>query len=110
MEENKKKEYEYIRDLLEQQKNQLQEQLTDDISIEEKADLIGKSNLIKFSQELLRRCFEYDVIPGAIWRRVPMPQHEWSEYRLMEDVETEDRQSWRELDDFRLDGGEVIIG
>ncbi len=66
MEENSKQEFEFINGLLEQQKIKFQEKIVDGIPTEEKAELIGKINLIKFSQELLRRCFEYNVIPRGV--------------------------------------------
>jgi hypothetical protein len=110
MTDDKAEELKYIRELLEKEKAALELQLKSVEDLTKKADLIGKINLIRFSQELLRRCFEYNVLPRNIWRKVPMPDHQYSEYRLMQDFETEDRKSWEEVPNFRLHGGEVIIG
>ncbi len=110
MTEDKAQELKYVRGILEKEKAELELKLKATTDIQEKGDLIGKINLIKFSQELLRRCYEYNVMPRDVWRKVPRPRNEYAEYRLMEDNETEDRKSWREEPDFRLNGGEIIIG
>lgn len=101
----------FAREVLEREIIQLQNTLkTGEVSLDKKSDIIGKINLLKNAQELLRRCSEYDVFPKAIWRRVPPPQHEWSEYRLMEDNDSDNKEYWTELEHIRLNGGEVVIG
>ena len=100
----------FVHEILEREVLALKEELKKDISIDEKSDLIGKINLLNHSQELLRRCSEYDILPRSIWRRIPPPKHEWSEYRVMEDGDTDNQDSWTELEHIRFTGGEVIIG
>lgn len=110
MSEDKTEELKYVQGILEKEKAELESILKATSDIQQKGDLIGKINLIKFSQELLRRCYEYNVMPRDIWRKVPSPRNEYAEYRLMEDNKTKDRKSWREEPDFRLNGGEITIG
>jgi hypothetical protein len=110
MDADKEEELKYIEGILEKEKATIELQLKTTADIHEKAALIGKINLIKFSQALLRRCYEYDVYPSAVWRKVPMIGESSSDYRLMDDVSTENRKYWREVPDFRLSGGEIIIG
>ena len=110
MNENSNEELNYVKGILEKEKIEIEQKLKVSNDLKEKANLIGQINLIKFSQELLRRCFEYDVIPKAVWRRIPMPQHEWSEYRLMEDNDTDNKEYWRKESSMRFTGGEIVIG
>ncbi|MES2731479.1 MAG: hypothetical protein V4714_07010 [Bacteroidota bacterium] len=110
MNDEKAEELKYVREILEKEKAAIELKLRSVKDLSEKADLIGKINLIKFSQELLRCCFEHDNSPRDIWRKVPQPEHEWSEYRLLEDYDSDNKEYWREEPDIRLNGGEIIIG
>lgn len=99
----------YVRGILQKEIDVLVERLRNIEAIEEKAEIIGRVNLIKYSQELLRRCFEYNISPRAIWRKVPEPEHAFSEYRLLEDFDSDNRESWKELEYIRPSGGAIII-
>jgi hypothetical protein len=110
MDENREEELRYIQGILDKERSTIEGQLKAIADIHQKAELIGKINLIKFSQALLRRCYEYNISPRAVWRKVPITLDLSSDYRLMDDVATENRKYWQELPDFRLKGGEIIIG
>ena len=77
---------------------------------DEKASIIARIDLIRYSQKMLKRCFEYSISPLSSWRKIPETEHAFSEYRLLEDFDSDDRKSWKELEDIRPSGGAVIIG
>ncbi|WP_046247289.1 hypothetical protein [Hymenobacter terrenus] len=110
MKQEEKDELAYVTSILQKEVTAIETALRGVTSKEEKAILIGHITSIKFSQQLLRRCFEYKINPRAVWRRIPMPQHIWSEYRLLEDFDSDNQEYWKEVHDIRPSGGDVLIG
>ena len=110
MELVKKQELDYIGSVIQKEINKLEKIYLLDADSNQKTEVIGKINLLINSQELLRRCYEYNILPKSIWRKLPGTKHNESEYRIFEDFESENKEVWNELENFRLDGGEVIIG
>ena len=104
------KENKYIFSILQNEIDELEKAILQTAVVDQKIELVGKINLIKNSKELLKRCFEYNLKPKSIWRRIPKTEYVNSEYRIFEDFESENKDTWKELDYFRLDGNEVIIG
>lgn len=86
--------------------------------IEEKAELIGNKNLLEHSLKLLRKCEEHDVRAGSIFTKLPRKQCDSpsSDYRVVEDGETDDPKYWCEVKiegkkfgNVRLGEGDVVI-
>ena len=88
------------------------------VDVDRKAELIGNKILLEHSLALPRRCEEFDINPKSIFTRLP-EQHcgaHSSDYRIMDDCETEDRKWWceakiegRQFDRIRLSQGDVVI-
>jgi hypothetical protein len=81
------------------------------------AERLGLLNRIDTAIQLLRRCDEFDIAPGAFWDAVPnrvSPCH-MPEIRVVDDCESDDPIGWTELEfrpgvAVRLPAGSVVIG
>ena len=81
------------------------------------AERISLLNRIDTAIQLLRRCDEFEVSPGAFWDRIPdivNPSY-MPEARVVDDSESDNPAHWRELPlasghAVRMRGGEVVIG
>lgn len=62
--------------------------------------LIERKDSLMSSLRLLRQLSAYEIAPKAKIHALPLPQSAgaFSEFRLMDDQETEDRNVWRELE------------
>lgn len=108
----------YIYELLENEKKKVLDLIKHCENLEKKAELIGNKNLIDYSLALLKKCDEFGVKPKSIFTKLPEQtcQTPSSEYRIMEDCETEERKWWVEAkikekkhDCIRLNQGDVVI-
>jgi hypothetical protein len=108
----------FIYNLLEIEKEKVLDLIKQCTDSETKAELIGNKNLIEYSLSLLKKCEEFDIKPTSIFTRLPVQtcQSPSSEYRIMEDCETEDRKWWveakikdKQFDCVRLHQGDVVI-
>ena len=76
--------------------------------------VLRKESLVK-SLRLLQQLTEYDVAPRAKIHTLPLPESSghFSEFRLLDDQETEDRSHWTELeiegDPVRAIVGDILI-
>lgn len=86
--------------------------------IEQKAELIGYKNSIVYAMKLLKKCEQHSIKPSSIFTTLPeqLCQTPSSEYRIVEDCETDDPQSWIEVNiksakygQLRLHEGDVVI-
>ena len=109
---------EYIYDLLENELNALIPQIKASESLEEKADLIGKKTLIEHSIRLLKKCDENGVCAGSLFTKLPSKicDSPSSDYRIIEDGESDDNKYWTEIEikdkqfgNVRLGEGDVVI-
>jgi hypothetical protein len=81
------------------------------------AERIGLLNRIDTAIQLLKRCDEFNISPGAYWDAVPdliSPSH-MPEVRVVDDCESDNPMRWTELAfrpgvAFRLPAGSVVIG
>lgn len=109
---------EFVYKLLEKESETLLEKITACVDIEEKAELIGNKNLLEHSIRLLKKCDEFDICAGSVFTKLPqkMCNSPSSEYRIVEDGETEDKKYWEEVqvngkqfNCVRLSEGDVVI-
>jgi hypothetical protein len=100
----------FVTSILEREVEATEEKLKTATSEKERGTLIGQISALKASQKLLSKCFEYQIRPGAVWRVIPAPQHQFSEYRLLEDFDTDNQDDWKEVLDIRPCGSDILIG
>jgi hypothetical protein len=109
---------EYVYQLLSNEIDHILEQIKGCPNIEEKTVLIGNKNLLNYSIRLLKKCEEYEIKPSSIFTQLPAQkcQSPSSDYRIVEDCETEDPQWWVEVEievrnfhHVRLHEGDVVI-
>ncbi len=82
--------------------------------LEEKAELIGKLNQVRYSEDLLRRCEAFGVHPTSVFTALPPLVCEGTEYRVISDLDTDQRKDWVEVKKenggfLRLWGGCVVV-
>ena len=99
----------------------LHEQLTDELKgvphtdHENLSRLIGMASEIDLACQRLEVCEKWGIFPRSIVRALPPQKCESgsSDYRIMEDCETEHRPSWAEADfagqALRFNAGDLII-
>ncbi len=110
---------EYVYQLFSKELAHVREQIEECRDLEQKATLIGNKNLLNYSIKLLKKCEKYGIHPNSIFTQLPAQKCESpsSDYRIVEDCETEDRRWWVEVNveiggtlfDVRLHGGDVVI-
>jgi len=83
----------------------------------QRGERIALLNRIDTAIQLLRRCDEFEVSPGAFWDRIPdlVSPSSMPEARIVDDSESDNPAYWRELvlasgRVVRMRGGEVVIG
>ncbi|MBL4635473.1 MAG: hypothetical protein JKY56_16550 [Kofleriaceae bacterium] len=104
----------YLYEMLEAESQRLDVEIQNCSILEAEATLIGQQNQVRFGIVLLKKCENFGVLPSSDFVVLPDTISPSSEYRVMEDVETDDPRHWTELttpDDrlFRLYGGSVVI-
>jgi hypothetical protein len=105
----------YIYELLENEVKRLEVAIGHENNNQLKADLIGNKNLVLYSLKLLKKCESYGIQPNSMFTTLPEQrcQSPSSEYRIVEDCETDNPQLWIELkvkDRYvRLHQGDVVI-
>ena len=108
----------YIYKLLEKEKTRLLETIKECSDLEKKAELVGNKNLIEYSLYLLKKCEQFEIKPKSIFTKLPKQvcQSPSSDYRIVEDCETDDPKWWIEakieskrLNCVRLHQGDVVI-
>jgi hypothetical protein len=108
----------YVYQLLETERDKLLGIIKKCENLEEKAELIGNKNLLEYSIALLKKCEEFDIKPKSIFTKLPVQlcQSPSSEYRIVEDCETEEPKWWveakikgRRFNCVRLHQGDVVI-
>lgn len=109
---------EIVYQTLEKERLSLVKQISSCDSFDKKAALIGNKNLIEHSIKLLKKCNEYGVTAGSTFTKLPQKQCDSpsSEYRIIEDGETDEPQYWQEVNIenkqfncVRLGEGDVVI-
>lgn len=109
---------EYIYEFMEKELNSLQSQITTCEHLEQKAELIAKKTLVEHSIRLLKKCDKYGVCSGSIFTKLPSKicDSPSSDYRIIEDCETDDNKHWTEVEikdkqfgNVRLGEGDVVI-
>lgn len=80
--------------------------------LQERADLIGLINELDLACQRLELCEKWRIYPHSIIKTLPIERAN-SEYRIMDDCESEDRKWWVEADfdghHYRLNEGDLII-
>ena len=81
-------------------------------SLEEKANNIGLINQIKLAIKQIQICEKWGIYPSSIIKQ--LPPTEVTEYRIMDDGESNDRKYWKEVSfenapNFYLSGGDLVI-
>jgi hypothetical protein len=75
--------------------------------------LVGEMNELDLACQQLELCERWGILPRSIIRALPTTRCEGSEYRVMDDCETDDREHWSEAEfdgrKLRLGGGALII-
>ena len=108
----------YVYHHLEKERDRLVSKIKVCEDLETKAELIGNKNLVEYAINLLRKCEDFDVKPSSIFTKLPEQacQSPSSDYRIMEDCETEDSKCWveakvegRQFNQVRLNQGDVVI-
>jgi hypothetical protein len=99
----------------------LHEQLTEELKRVPRTDhenlarLLGMLSEVDLACQRLELCEKWQIFPRSIIRTLPPQKCESgsSDYRIMEDCETENRQSWMEADfagrTVRFNAGDLII-
>lgn len=109
---------EYVYKTLEKEISALTKQIKECEVIEEKAELIGNKTLLEHSVKLLRKCDENGIYAGSVFTKLPKKKCDSpsSDYRIVEDGETDNPQSWWEVEieskqdkHVRLGEGDVVI-
>lgn len=109
---------EFVYQILEKELSSLVEKIPGCDSLEMKAKLIGNKNLIEHSIKLLKKCDKHGIAAGSIFTKLPQKQCDSpsSEYRIIEDGETDDPEYWQEVaienkqfNCVRLGEGDVVI-
>ncbi|MBQ4810297.1 hypothetical protein J8M20_03075 [Pseudoalteromonas luteoviolacea] len=109
---------EFVYQILEKELLSLVEEISKCDTLEEKVELIGNKNLIEHSISLLKKCDKHGISAGSIFTKLPQTQCDSpsSEYRIIEDGETDDPQYWQEVkidnkqfNCVRLGEGDVVI-
>lgn len=83
--------------------------------LEQRALLIGLKNEIELSLKQLVLCEQWQILPTSIVKQLPLQkvQSPSSEYRIMEDCESDNRQLWIEADfdgtRYRFNQGDLVI-
>ncbi len=102
--------------MLESEIERLENALRGCLSREDKATLVTRIDQVRFGARLLRKCEEFGVLPSSNFTTLPQQtcQTPSSEYRVMEDVELEERRDWVEATkdggrQLRLHQGDVVI-
>lgn len=92
-------EMDYVYKVLQKEEEKINEMIQVDLETQKKAELIGKKNLIQYSISLLKKCDLYDIKPRSVFWRLPerLCESPSSEYRILEDCETEKREHWHEV-------------
>jgi hypothetical protein len=90
---------EIVYQILENELSSFVEKISSCDNLEEKAELIGNKNLIEHSIKLLKKCDSYGIVAGSIFTKLPQKHCDSpsSEYRIVEDGETDDPQYWQEV-------------
>lgn len=87
----------HVYQLLEQEIEKLSIQITAcEIPID-KVELIGQKIEIEHALKLLHKCEAAGVLAGGIFTKLPAPQVETSDYRLVEDGESDNPVHWFEV-------------
>ena len=98
-------------DLLRQEVSAVTKQLSQPLSSEQKAQLIQAKEDLANVIYLLTLCQDLGLTRKSMAsaHRLPLTATDSSEYRLMDDCDTEDRNWWQELPGHRLQTDDVII-
>ena len=107
---------EYLYSMLESEIERLANALRGCSSREDKATLVTRIDQVRFGARLLKKCEEFGVLPNSDFTRLPQQtcQTPSSEYRVMEDIESDERRYWVEATkeggrQLRLQQGDVVI-
>ncbi|ABC30711.1 hypothetical protein HCH_03994 [Hahella chejuensis KCTC 2396] len=109
---------EYVYKTLEKEISALIEETLLCDTVERKSELTGNKGLLEHAIKLLKKCDEHGVYAGSIFTKLPRKRCDSpsSEYRVIEDGETDDPQYWREVtiegkqfNCVRLGEGDVVI-
>ncbi|MEJ2609554.1 MAG: hypothetical protein P8179_05550 [Candidatus Thiodiazotropha sp.] len=109
---------EYVYTLLEKELTLLTQEISNCDSLKKKAELIGNKNLIEHSIKLLKKCDSNGISASSIFTKLPpkLCDSPSSEYRIIEDGETDDPKYWQEVktagkhfNNIRLGPGDVVI-
>ncbi len=94
----------YVFELLDKERLALESAIPTATSLEDKAALIGNKNAVVYAMKLLQKCEHHGIKPSSRFTTLPTQQCRTpsSEYRIVEDGETDDPQYWQEV---RIDGG-----
>ena len=108
----------YVYNHLEKERDRLGSEIQACKDLKTKAELIGNKNLVESAINLLRKCEDFDVKASSIFTKLPeqVCQSPSSDYRIMEDCETENSEHWveakvegRQSNQVRLNQGDVVI-
>ena len=109
---------EYAYQVLENEISNLEKEISVESDLERKAELIGNKNILVCSVKLLKKCEQHEIWPTSIFTTLPAQECPTpsSDYRIMEDCESEDPQYWIEakiskaqFGHVRLHEGDVVI-
>lgn len=109
---------EFIYQILKKEVLRLEQQILNCHDLEEKAELIGNKILTEHSIKLLKKCDEHGIAADSIFTKLPqkITDSGSSEYRVVEDSETDNSQYWQEVkiegktsNCVRLNEGDVLI-
>ncbi|ARN21750.1 hypothetical protein [Piscinibacter gummiphilus] len=71
------------------------------------SQLVGMMNELDLACQQLQLCEKWGIVPRSIIRVMPPTRCEDSEYRVMDDCESDNRSDWAEVD---VDGRGVRFG
>lgn len=103
---------------LEKERSKILEQISSCNNIEDKTELISNKKLIENAIQLLKKCHDYGISTNAIFTKLPQKQCDTpsSEYRIVEDGETDNPQHWHEVsienkpfNHVRLGEGDIVV-
>lgn len=98
----------HVYSLLESEIERLEAEIGSCSVLAEKAELIGELNQMRYAATLLKKCEEFGVHPSSPFTSLPhFPGNDGIEYRVMNDLSTDERRHWREVK--RLYGGCVLV-
>jgi len=69
--------------------------------------LVGQMSELDLACQQLELCDKWGIVPRSIIRALPPTCCEGSEYRVMDDCESDNRKDWNEAD---FDGGAIRFG